>query len=112
MSSQKFILNFRLKICLAKNFKGYSQYLDFFLNLRLQICKWLNVIQSSYPNKHTSMENVYIQFSDDVYLSFQKWTLMIYCIVHCHKQQTNFLKKKYYINITSLTLTELPCVSC
>ncbi len=62
-------LNFWLLICIAKNFiwttlKMILSIFRFFCTLRFQIYKYCPIITD-----HTSMEILFIQLSDDVYIS-------------------------------------------
>ncbi len=71
-------LNFWLIICIAKNFiwttlKVIFSIFRFFCSLRFQIYKYCPIITN-----HTSMEILFIQLSDDVYISIsQNWPLWL-----------------------------------
>ncbi len=71
-------LNFWLVICIAKNFiwtnlKVIFSIFRFFCTLRFQIYKYCPIITN-----HTSMESLFIQLSDDVYISISKnWPLWL-----------------------------------
>ncbi len=71
-------LNFWLVICIAKNvilttLKVIFSIFRFFCTLRFQIYKYCPIITN-----HTSMERLFIQLSDDVYISISKnWPLWL-----------------------------------
>ncbi len=71
-------LNFWLVICIAKNFiwttlKVIFSIFRFFCTLRFQIYKYCSIITN-----HTSMERLFIQLSDDAYISISKnWPLWL-----------------------------------
>ncbi len=71
-------LNFWLVICIAKNFiwttlKVIFSIFRFFCSLRFQIYKYCPIITN-----HTSMERLFIQLSDDAYISILKnWHLRL-----------------------------------
>ncbi len=75
-------LNYWLLICIAKNFiwttlKMIFSIFRFFCTLRFQIYKYC-------PN-HTSMEILFIQLSDDVYISVsQNWPVYWFCAPGSH----------------------------
>ncbi len=61
-------LNFRLVICIAKKVKGdFSQYLDFFAPSDSRFSN--SCILAKYCPNHTSMERLFIQLSDDEWMS-------------------------------------------
>ncbi len=77
-------LNFWLVICIAKNFiwttlKMIFSIFRFFCTLRFQIYKYCPIITN-----HTSMQILFIQLSDDAYIS-------IWVIIYIHTQLLSIL---------------------
>ncbi len=69
-------LNFWLVICIAKNFiwttlKVIFSIFRFFCTLRFQIYKYCPIITN-----HTSMQRLFIQLSDDAYISISEYWLL------------------------------------